>query len=134
MACTEEPCFIMGVTVESLACTAGHCSLGVNCSREDALCNTPEPDCGSGRVASVIERCWGPCIDASDCAAVDSCRDCDPARHVCVLLEAQLLTTVCVEVPEECSEKRDCDCLAPSVCVEPFDTCVVSEDNQLTCS
>ena len=46
---------------------AGACGDGVNCDRNDVRCIQPEPDCGPGRVASVVGTCFGPCVPITSC-------------------------------------------------------------------
>jgi hypothetical protein len=46
---------------------AGACGDGVNCDPNDIRCNQPEPDCGPGRVASVVGTCYGPCVPIAQC-------------------------------------------------------------------
>jgi hypothetical protein len=46
---------------------AGACGDGVNCDPNDVRCKQPEPDCGPGRVASVVGTCYGPCVSITQC-------------------------------------------------------------------
>jgi hypothetical protein len=46
---------------------AGECGDGVNCDPNDVRCMQPEPDCGTGRVASVVGGCYGPCVPITSC-------------------------------------------------------------------
>jgi hypothetical protein len=50
----------------------GACGDGVNCDPGDVRCGQPEPDCGPGKVASVIGTCYGPCVDIGECRCVFS--------------------------------------------------------------
>lgn len=66
----------------------GACGDGSNCDPADIRCAQPEPDCGPGKVASVVGTCYGPCVDIAQCRCVYSfeCpkRDiysCMPERH-----------------------------------------------------
>ena len=46
---------------------AGACGDGFNCDPNDVRCKQPEPDCGPGRVASVVGTCYGPCVPITQC-------------------------------------------------------------------
>jgi len=46
---------------------AGECGDGVNCDPNDIRCTQPEPDCGAGRVASVVGGCYGACVAITSC-------------------------------------------------------------------
>jgi hypothetical protein len=46
---------------------AGACGDGVNCDPNDIRCKQPEPDCGPGRVASVVAGCYGACVPITQC-------------------------------------------------------------------
>jgi hypothetical protein len=46
---------------------AGECGDGVNCDPNDVRCSQPEPNCGEGRVASVVGGCYGPCVPITSC-------------------------------------------------------------------
>jgi hypothetical protein len=46
---------------------AGECGDGVNCDPNDVRCVQPEPDCGPGKVASVVAGCYGPCVPINSC-------------------------------------------------------------------
>jgi hypothetical protein len=45
----------------------GECGDGVNCDPSDVRCSQPEPDCGPGKVASVVAGCYGPCVPINSC-------------------------------------------------------------------
>lgn len=49
---------------------AGECGDGVNCDRNDIRCAQPEPDCGLGQAASVVNGCYGPCVAINSCRCV----------------------------------------------------------------
>jgi hypothetical protein len=49
---------------------AGECGDGVNCDPQDVRCKQTEPDCGAGRVASVVGGCYGPCVPITSCRCV----------------------------------------------------------------
>ena len=49
---------------------AGECGDGVNCDPNDVRCAQPEPDCGPGRVASVVAGCYGPCVPITSCRCI----------------------------------------------------------------
>jgi hypothetical protein len=46
---------------------AGECGDGVNCDRNDIRCAQAEPDCGAGKVASVVNGCYGACVPINSC-------------------------------------------------------------------
>jgi hypothetical protein len=50
----------------------GECGDGVNCDPNDVRCAQPEPDCGPGRVASVVAGCYGPCVPINSCRCIFS--------------------------------------------------------------
>ena len=49
---------------------AGECGDGVNCDRNDIRCAQPEPDCGPGRAASVVNGCYGACVPINSCRCI----------------------------------------------------------------
>jgi hypothetical protein len=67
---------------------AGECGDGVNCDPGDVRCTQQEPDCGTGKVASVVGGCYGPCVPITSCRCVFPFEcpqrdkyDCNPDRR-----------------------------------------------------
>ncbi len=132
--CPQTVCDAENIPSDATQCVAGHCNLGLDCDPSNVVCLQPQPDCGEGRVPMVVGNCWGACVDASDCASVPSCDDCDKDRHVCVVLEAHTRTHHCAEVPTECLDDRSCDCLQLNVCVGVYGYCSDGTDGEIHCS
>ena len=49
---------------------AGECGDGVNCDRNDIRCTQPEPACGPGMFASVVNGCYGACVPLNSCRCI----------------------------------------------------------------
>ncbi len=45
----------------------------VSCDLRQVRCANPEPTCGPDAVASVVNGCWGPCVEASRCVPLPNC-------------------------------------------------------------
>jgi hypothetical protein len=53
--------------------------LQANCDPSGAMCYLAPGPCPPGEVLSVVNACWGPCVDHRLCAPVD----CDAAKVAC---------------------------------------------------
>jgi hypothetical protein len=127
-ACTDRPCSAFGPDV-SVACYRGFCTLDVDCERYDLTCDDPEPACAPGMAPTVVDGCWGPCIDARECPSVPSFDYCaEGDLHVTASMLGA--TDHCVEVPSACAASPDCACLGEAVC---WVVCVDHAPGEITC-
>ena len=125
LPCTVNTCVSMGLPFTHEAkCIAGQCAVGFNCNPSDALCDSLPPECKPGMSNSVRNGCWGPCVPASDCESVPSCKDCDPNGFLCISNDAHTSTKHCVAIPPACEKQRTCSCLGDAVCIGAFDICI----------
>ncbi len=57
--------------------------MGVQCT--GAMCNSPPPACPSGQVASVVNDCWGECVQVNRCLEVTDCSVCGGGGIACAI-------------------------------------------------
>jgi hypothetical protein len=50
-------------------------SAAEDCDPKHVTCDEAEPACLLGTVAVVVDGCWGPCIDQSECAPIPCDRE-----------------------------------------------------------
>lgn len=123
--CIVDMCTSLGVTQANVACAAGSCVAGIPCA-STTICNSKPPVCDPGKVPSIKDNCWGPCVPATECAGVSGCSDCTGPLQTCVTIETQTgdgPESHCVSIPKGCEGNPTCECMGDSVCASPFDTC-----------
>lgn len=64
---------------------------------------------------TVIDGCWGACIPAIACTAVDDCSAC-PEETVCLAYEAVEPQLTCVPAARDCPDPPVCNCLEHDAC------------------
>lgn len=126
LTCFVSSCEAAGLPNPPPLCAAGQCVAGFDCSY--ASCFALPPVCEPGMVPSVVADCWGPCVPATECAAVASCDQC-PIGTACVEQVAFGTTLHCVAIPESCNGTPSCACMGSSVCVGEFDACIDGADS-----
>jgi hypothetical protein len=109
-----------GVEPSEVECVMGRCVVARSCVGS-VTCPALPPNCGEGRLPSVVEGCWGPCLAVTDCSAVPSCSDCGQA--VCVAFDSFRGSYHCVEPADGCNAGNYCECLGACTfdCVETDD-------------
>ena len=130
--CDTDRCTAMGITDANVACTAGSCNAGIDCTGE-VLCDALPPTCKPGEVPSVRNGCWGGCVPATECAEVSGCAECTGST-LCVTKAALLSTSHCVNIPSACQTDQSCDCLGPALCTEPQEQCTQGGAMGISCS
>ena len=106
--CAYDSCSEGNIELSEVECVMGRCVVARSCAG-NVLCPAIPPNCGEGRLPSVVENCWGPCLDVTECSAVPSCSDC--GRGVCVEFASLGGSTHCVEPAAGCSAGNYCECL-----------------------
>lgn len=131
--CLQDTCPALGIDGEA-RCVAGRCVAPASCDESTVLCDIPTPQCPMGQLPIVDGDCYaGGCLPALECEEVTSCASCSALTGAtCVHNVTQLQSFHCVDRASPCSE-ASCDCLGPSVCIEPFDACSETADG-LDCS
>jgi hypothetical protein len=124
-ACEQSACVTSGLAGVDAVCLGNRCVLNLSCVRSEVTCRAAEPECDAGKVPSVIDGCWGPCVAPSQCFNVDNCADCAEGE-VCVEQRDSFPLTQCVEVSSACAQKPTCECV--DAC---FAQC--SEENGVSC-
>ena len=106
---------------------------GVVCNPSAALCKSLPPSCSPGQVPSVVDACWGPCVDVLSCAPEPDCTKC--TSGFCAAYVAWTTEYRCVLPSVQC-QALACSCLAPYLCVSPFVDCSTNPGGQppVTCS
>ena len=139
-ACGMQTCFApacepLGIEPKDVTCFGGACTLGANCDTSTVSCEITPPVCGPGQVPSVDQSgtCYGPCIDATQCASIPSCADCDGPNQQCISMDAFTMTKRCITVPPKCENDRTCACLGPIVCIDPFNACSDNKPGEISC-
>jgi hypothetical protein len=123
----------LGEATTMASCSAGRCTM-FDCETKDVTCKKATPICPAGQVPLVEESCWGGCVPATQCNAVDDCSKCDANAEVCITETFKGGPKVhCVPRPSECSGKATCECLGKSVCVGKFDTCSEDANGGIQC-
>ncbi len=132
--CKATTCAIQKLPLPLVAqCEVGRCVAGFNCKWADVLCKSVQPICPVGETNSVVGTCWGPCVPATQCEFISTCKQCSPTQ-VCVTKQAKIGGgRHCVDLPGECNSSATCGCMGASVCLKPFDTCA-AKANELVCS
>jgi hypothetical protein len=126
--CTGPRCTDTGSDVRAV-CERGFCVLDVDCERRTVTCDHVEPTCPPGMIATAVDGCYGPCVDARECPSVPGCDVCAEG-DLCVRNNRLGSTTHCVEVPSACATTPDCACLGDAVC---FYVCADAAPLELTC-
>jgi len=106
---------------------------GVACNPSGALCKSLPPTCPPGQVPSVVDGCWGPCVDILSCATEPDCTGCKTG--FCAAYAAWSTEYRCVLPSIEC-QAFACSCLAPYFCVSPYDGCSTNPGGEpgVTCA
>jgi hypothetical protein len=68
------------------------------------------PDCAAGTVPAVIDSCYGPCIEATQCRIVASCDECVTPQQSCLYENGFVGYSHCVDTPASCDELATCAC------------------------
>lgn len=63
---------------------AGACGDGASCTKEQVRCTDPAPNCAKGQVPSVVNDCWGPCVDVTQCRCLYHWQCPDLAVNSCI--------------------------------------------------
>jgi hypothetical protein len=106
---------------------------GVVCNPSAALCKSLPPPCSPGQVPTVVDACWGPCVDVLSCAPEPDCTKC--TSGFCAAYVAWTTEYRCVLPSVQC-QALACSCLAPYLCVSSFSACSNNPGGQppVTCS
>jgi hypothetical protein len=125
MVCIQSACAARGVQAEA-RCRSNRCVFDLSCDGTQVSCDEAEPTCPAGQAASVVESCWGPCIEASQCREVTDCTACSPGTACVENQDSPLGFTQCVEVEASCAQKPTCECV---------DACLrsCSDDDGISC-
>lgn len=108
--CIQSACSARGLQGKSAKCVAKRCVLELSCNESKVTCKAARPVCGSGQVPSVVEGCWGPCIDPTECHDVQDCKACG-AGSTCVTQSLMMPSTHCVRVSAACEAAPSCECV-----------------------
>ena len=115
--CFQDACSSAGIAWEhEPVCSLGQCIVGVDCDPADVFCNALPPNCEAGMVPSVVDGCWGDCIDATQCLTVSDCDVCTGAGQLCVNQTYTDSEYHCVEAPAACDGDLSTSCLCPLLC------------------
>ncbi|MFO0610954.1 MAG: hypothetical protein U0414_00100 [Polyangiaceae bacterium] len=112
--CALDKCMDAGY-MGTLDCVLGRCTAGLDCDSTKVACAAPQPICPPGQANSVKGACWGPCVDASECAFVPDCTNCGPGQ-ACVHYGGGVMKTYCIPVDAECGGVASCACMGKSLC------------------
>jgi hypothetical protein len=106
---------------------------GFVCNPSAALCKSLPPQCSPGQVPSVVDACWGPCVDVLSCAPEPDCSKC--TSGFCAAYVAWTTEYRCVLPAVQC-QALACSCLAPYLCPSPFGDCSTNPGGEppVTCS
>lgn len=114
--CLQSECAAHGLEGAAVECRFGRCTFAdVPCNPLGVTCNSPEPDCPPGQVASVVDtndgKCWtGACVFAEACDWVPDCSYCDSEALVCVGKLQKGAYHVCEAKPLDCGDSPNIDC------------------------
>ena len=96
------------------ACFMGSCVLErLSCDLNDALCDAPPPPaCENGRVRSVVDDCYGPCVQPNMCATLPMECDADTCGEgfACMISQSGAPSR-CVPISDGCAEPN-CACVS----------------------
>lgn len=95
-------------------CDFGRCKPNFICDVVASRCTIAPPDCPDGKLPSVAESCFGPCVPSQQCAMVTSCSDCREDQ-VCVSVTTGRVIYLCIDVGE-CVNTPTCECLGDRAC------------------
>jgi hypothetical protein len=112
MGCDQSACSARGLDGVDAACRLGQCRLeAVSCDPGTVLCDAEPPACAQGKVARVVDGCWGQCVDARHC---DSLSDCSPDLcgdgWMCVKSQTTFAPH-CEPMPAACDGEASCGCV-----------------------
>ncbi len=121
-------------------CVDGVCQYQFDCDQSHAFCDMIPPLCGPGLVNSVINGCYGPCVDPATCRPADlECRvdeDCPEGQACLMYCWASCppdgspctsdCTGVCVPSAPQCVSDLDCVDAAGSAGACVNGVCVMS--------
>jgi hypothetical protein len=115
--CASDACADGNVEPSEVECVMGRCVIARSCAG-GVLCPALPPNCGEGRLPSILEGCWGPCLEVTECSRVPSCDDCSDA--VCARFDGLMSTYHCVDPADGCRAGNYCECLGACTfdCVE----------------
>ena len=114
--CLQSECSAHGLEGAAVECRFGRCTFAdVACNPLGVTCNSPEPVCPPGQVASVEDtndgKCWtGACVFAEACDWVKDCSYCDSPELVCVGKLQKGAYHVCDVKPLDCGDSPNIDC------------------------
>ena len=131
--CKAAMCTTQQLQGSMAQCEVGRCVAGFDCRWANVTCKKLQPQCKPGETNSVIGTCWGPCVPATQCEFVSTCKQCD-TNQACVNKQAKIGGgRHCVALPKECNGTATCACMGKSVCLKPHDTCS-DKAGEITCS
>jgi hypothetical protein len=97
-------------TAPTARCAFGQCVLDVSCIGT-VVCPALPPSCGPGQVPTIVGGCYGPCIDAPECRAVEDCQACNGPGQACLYEYGAVGVAHCVAIPTGCDPPR-CSCMS----------------------
>jgi hypothetical protein len=107
--CIQSACDARGINTPA-RCRSNRCVFDLSCDSSQVTCKAAKPECAAGQMPSVVDSCWGPCIEVGQCRDVTDCSDC-PSGTVCVTNNDSPGAFVqCAEVGASCAETPTCDC------------------------
>jgi hypothetical protein len=101
-------------------CVDSECIYQFDCELSHAVCDMVEPTCPDGQVITVLNGCYGPCVDPSACESTQSSclsKDDCPSLHECLVYCPDCVGDpgctsncegLCVPVEPECIEGQAC--------------------------
>lgn len=94
-------------------CILGRCKANARgCQASLVTCSDAAPECPEGSVPSVEDGCWGGCVGAERCWAIDDCAACEQAGFLCVELPRPFGSYfVCSQRDVSGCDPLSCDCL-----------------------
>lgn len=117
MDCYQDACSSIGMAPGHAAgCEFGRCILGMDCDATHAYCNALPPECGAGMAPTVVDGCWGGCIESIECLTITGCEQCTGPGQFCVTQQADAAESHCVEMPPACEGNVSESCLCPLLC------------------
>ena len=130
----EEPCD--GACSNEQLCLFVECvSDPVQCEPREVDCEDDPPLCPRGDTPSVVDRCWGPCVNLQRCRLFRRCTICEENGQLCFQYFRETLDSSpsrwCLEKPPEinCAEPT-CDCLGALCGHWP---CLEVQGNEVLC-
>jgi hypothetical protein len=75
IACVLATCPV-NTGIDRVRCAGGRCVLGFECDTKSVACRRLAPVCPKGQVPRIVDKCYGPCVDARQCRYVTGCDSC----------------------------------------------------------